>query len=64
MIRGVHKRLVENIERCYDDECKEKITAMSAVGLSRLLDSQVVADIVQDDSLAIIQKALKQNNNH
>lgn len=37
---------------------------MSAVGLSRLLDSQVVADIVQDDSLAIIQKALKQNNNH
>lgn len=59
--QGVHKKMVQNIEDCEKPE-KAGAVAMSAVGLSRVLDGTVVSDIVASNGLATIQKALKDTN--
>jgi hypothetical protein len=60
---NIHLKLLKNIEENSENKENDKITASSAITLSRMLESNIIQDIVKADGLNIMKKALKANNN-
>ena len=52
--KGIHKRLLENIEDNSGEGGNDKITATSAIALSRILDSEVTDYILNNNGLDTI----------
>ncbi len=59
----IHLKLLKNIEENSEKKENDKITGSSAITLSRMLEKNIIDDIVKEDGLNIMKKALKASNN-